>query len=827
MSVPSPASGKTHNCVLRIGAPGVTTDVGLMLPNGDLKFFSRQPYTPFAPRAGEGEASERNFCYTATWELNTDWSRGTGHIVEGKVESDGYVFSQGTDLGGASGVGPCLYTAKKGVVLPAPAEVSAAGAASGQTSIGNFIQFINTSVDLYGLTADKKIYRFETDGTIKSTPTSHYGLVETLTATGKQLFTDGTTLYATQGASNAVRKTADGYTWTDHTFNADFIAIRDEGNMAYIATATLTPAGTGYTAVTIGWPWTTATSMVWFKGALWIGKPEGLFTWIQGRIDERFKVAEMYNTDNFSTMVVHRNWLYFNISNHLYCTDGINQWIELYPEDANGFGTVDCMFPTLGPLLIGSQFKSIPPARLATNFTVPGTCADNDGTGTVAWSNPSNAAAADGTYATVTVPYGASSHYLFLTNFGLSVPAGATITGVSVDILGIPSDGFNAKLIKNGAVTGTTKTFNLEIISENFIDHPSSGEGNISLLIKPVFGGVGDLWGATFTQADVVANTFGVAIWSSPTNAPTMSVDAVRLNVYYETSTTYPALNYAFLFWGPESPGLHPLWSDGDGARPINAIGATTLYGNLRIYFSQTTTGTYYLDFNTRYEPRTYHTYSSYSSYIDLTEHSGGTRTARKWYYQVILSVRKPSPTTLVRVDYSIDGAEWKQMVDQDGAVVTLRLSGRSVGCFFPLDTRGTWIQLRLYMYTTDSSIVAELTHVTVRGAVEVRPRYQFSFPADCSEQVQTLTGGITDHGEAVRSRILSAASQGYPCKFQDPYGNWHLVEFRPPSPLDTITGVKTPDGNSPERIFSTVQVVLMEIEALGSTAGLPIWSPG
>ena len=63
----------------------------------------------------------------------------------------------------------------------------------------------------------------------------------------------------------------------------------------------------------------------------------------------------------------------------------------------------------------------------------PGTVVDSDATGTVAWTNPMNATTSDNVYATISCPTGIS-HYLKATNFGFSIPTGATINGIVVEI---------------------------------------------------------------------------------------------------------------------------------------------------------------------------------------------------------------------------------------------------------------------------------------------------------------------------------------------------------------------------------------------------------
>src|SRR5204863_304279 len=63
----------------------------------------------------------------------------------------------------------------------------------------------------------------------------------------------------------------------------------------------------------------------------------------------------------------------------------------------------------------------------------PSAAVDDAGTGSVVWTNPADAESSDGVYAFAGVA-STTTHYLKLTNFGFSIPAGSTITGVTVAV---------------------------------------------------------------------------------------------------------------------------------------------------------------------------------------------------------------------------------------------------------------------------------------------------------------------------------------------------------------------------------------------------------
>jgi hypothetical protein len=641
MSVPNPAAGLTHHVVIKYSND--TKTIGLMLTEPHR--YVRQTYTPFTPSSHEGEATQQDFNITAVWEIANSWHMGTGHIIEKDVEFGGYNFSQGLDLTGTTTIGPCLFTGKRGHLLPPPADTASVIVTTG-VQITNFKQFIEFGGKLYGLTSDAAGKIYETsNGTT-------WTLRETLTAAGTQLFVDGTTLYACQGAANRVRTTTDGTTWADHaSVNAHFLAMREEGNMAYITTATLTPAvsggsGTGpsFRTAVIGLTGTTATSMVYFDGKLWIGKPEGLYTWEQGWIKRVVDTKDHQDTSNFKMLCVHHDVLFYNDLNHLWFTNGKSH-TEVTPEDLNGFTNLDCLFPTAGPLLIGARMQS--------------------------------------------------RSYLFM------------------------------------------------------------------------FPGVGD-------------------------------------------------------------PGLHPLWSDADAARPIVATCATDFTGTTPLIFlCQTTTGTKHLNFNTDWTPLTYHTKGTTQSYIELVEFTAGFRSVKKWLYQVVLNVRDPVATTFAQVWYSIDDGAFTQTTDYAGTAETLTLSSYNKGTFLPVTAVGVKIKLRIYLWTTSSSAAAAISAVTVRGLTMPKKRYSFSFPVLATETVQGLADTIQDSGERIKAALREIGDQLYPFKFQDLEGNWHLVANQTPHPLEAIQEVHSPYGNAALQTRQIVQLNLMEIEELDASGDYEAWAVG
>lgn len=153
---------------------------------------------------------------------------------------------------------------------------------------------------------------------------------------------------------------------------------------------------------------------------------------------------------------------------------------------------------------------------------------DSSSGGTSAWSNTGNVAASDDAYATASIDLELNTHYLKCTNFGFTVPGGATITGIVVKVEGKLTGsvaGKSAYLVIGGTVRddGDDKGGNLNL----------SGTESIQTL-----GGSADLWGLTPSVADANGSGFGVVIMFVGNSTGTVSIDHVTITVHYTGGST-------------------------------------------------------------------------------------------------------------------------------------------------------------------------------------------------------------------------------------------------------------------------------------------------
>ena len=155
--------------------------------------------------------------------------------------------------------------------------------------------------------------------------------------------------------------------------------------------------------------------------------------------------------------------------------------------------------------------------------------------GLVSWGTPSNIETSGASYATYLInTVSSTSQTLKGAGFGFSIPSGATINGIVFTLVTTfaPSQGgiTSLQLMKAGSVVGTAKTGNF-----------SSGS----------YGSTIDLWGTTWTAADINNAGFGAAVIGGGTNYYgniTVNTNAWEVTVYYTPSGSKSVASAVGLF---------------------------------------------------------------------------------------------------------------------------------------------------------------------------------------------------------------------------------------------------------------------------------------
>lgn len=149
-----------------------------------------------------------------------------------------------------------------------------------------------------------------------------------------------------------------------------------------------------------------------------------------------------------------------------------------------------------------------------------------------AWTNPNRIQADDTNYSTNGLNANESTEFLRGTNYGFAIPAGATINGIVLRIMrqsnstngGNSVQDVSVRLMKAGVAVGSNYA--------NGTDWPNTMTGQN-------YGGTTDLWGTTWTPAEINANNFGSQLMAETENSSrTASVDFMQITVYYTSVPT-------------------------------------------------------------------------------------------------------------------------------------------------------------------------------------------------------------------------------------------------------------------------------------------------
>jgi len=161
----------------------------------------------------------------------------------------------------------------------------------------------------------------------------------------------------------------------------------------------------------------------------------------------------------------------------------------------------------------------------------PATAANDTSIGVTSWTSPNDVFTSNNVRANIYGGFGNFvSHYLKATNFGFSIPSGATINGIVAEIETSTSTpqpngnvaDYSVKIVKGGTISGTNKAGNNWSSTESYKTYGTSS----------------DLWGVSWTDTDINSSDFGVGLsvtytYDSKEGPSTLQIDHVRITVYY------------------------------------------------------------------------------------------------------------------------------------------------------------------------------------------------------------------------------------------------------------------------------------------------------
>lgn len=226
-------------------------------------------------------------------------------------------------------------------------------------------------------------------------------------------------------------------------------------------------------------------------------------------------------------------------------TNFLGQYLPSLPIDPTKSAVTDTGYyitrSNTNSLVLGacSSYNTSAPIQVTSRVNLPayagptsqGPLSPSSGTtdssiGTYNWSNPTNIYTSNYSWADVG-SFGVGgdkiSYYLVASGFNFSIPSGATINGIVVEVEKQGSDGTSydqaVRIIKGGVIGSTDK---------------SSASEWPALKAYSSYGSSADLWGTTWTYSDINAANFGVALsLHSASYAWAAIIDHVRVTVYY------------------------------------------------------------------------------------------------------------------------------------------------------------------------------------------------------------------------------------------------------------------------------------------------------
>lgn len=174
--------------------------------------------------------------------------------------------------------------------------------------------------------------------------------------------------------------------------------------------------------------------------------------------------------------------------------------------------------------LVAGSVKALAAAVTLT----PATCTSVAGPGAVNWSNTSLARTSDDAYALATVD-GNATEWLQCTNYGFAIPSGSTINGITV----------NVERRSDRTTNGGSRDAGVRLVKAGVIGSVDRSTTTLYTTsdVTEAHGGATDLWGDTWTPADINSSGFGAVFAatkpSSSGQAHQIQVDMVSITVDY------------------------------------------------------------------------------------------------------------------------------------------------------------------------------------------------------------------------------------------------------------------------------------------------------
>lgn len=195
-------------------------------------------------------------------------------------------------------------------------------------------------------------------------------------------------------------------------------------------------------------------------------------------------------------------------------------------------------------------------------------CTDDNSIGTETWSTLTGPVSSDNAYATAIVDDDETTHYLKCTGYGFAIPSDAVIEGITVGVERWASNtnlqDAAIRIVKGGVIGAADRS--------NAGTYPTADPNSYD-----DHGGTTDLWGETWTAADINSANFGVAFASRKSSTTgttrTIRVDHMTISVAYRQAVD--CTSNAGGNWS-----LPATWTNCRGGIPLAGDNATIANGH-------------------------------------------------------------------------------------------------------------------------------------------------------------------------------------------------------------------------------------------------------
>jgi len=158
----------------------------------------------------------------------------------------------------------------------------------------------------------------------------------------------------------------------------------------------------------------------------------------------------------------------------------------------------------------------------------PGTAANNSSVGITSWSDVDNIKT-ENSIPSVSSGKNQQTNYIKATGFGFSIPSGATIDGIIVEVRRSRSAQYQTKdsvasIVVNGSISSSNK-------ADTVTNWPTT-------YTYKTYGSSSDVWGEALTSTIINASDFGFVLscynyrWGK-NNSTFANIDHIRITVYY------------------------------------------------------------------------------------------------------------------------------------------------------------------------------------------------------------------------------------------------------------------------------------------------------